>query len=615
MKNIWLLAFLILMSPLAFGHEGHGDHPAPITPVPVAPLPDQTPGGHEGHGAGGALLDGRYIGWIKFDSAKERIAVVTDIFQESPEDFTLDPSRNAIFKMSLGGYNTHEYYTETFKDIHSDFDNGTLTLDESNNDLLITAEVHALGATPIIVGQVFVRSSAVWGTLYLKYETDEPDARLRRTTSNDEPGGSGSDGEPGEPGEDEPGEQPETSPFIPLLEGQYVGLCNGGPAALQIQTVRGLKTRAQKDFDTYGLSAHYGIVARISGSGCGTVPEGFWCNNFNYAEASYNIYKGELVLKGQHSSDRCEIRQGEVKCRIQVQGGAKVCVLKKTGNIAGPRFFTRRFHLSPTANQTTKLPEAAPPKNAALTAALRGTFSGYIHNETNDTYQAIQLNVLPYSTTNNPHNLNQMAVATTSSVYLGQDASGSFTTQRFEPRSFYIRPGFSLSASKSDGFLSIPTIDDWQTGFIRGIWYSHNFGRVGTVELIKGPLPKADPSMAMVQNFAGQYRGGSPAPVKRWIELNFPAQPNLQEEHVITFDGSQQSIVGITAVQNIEKGTFDPYTGRFAWIYSHGGGETFISAYLSPSSDLRIYWPPSPGVFGVLMVDFGFETYKRLKLP
>ncbi len=567
---------------------------------------------------GGTLLDGRYTGWIKLDAAQERIALVVDIFQESPENFTIAPSRNAIFKLSLGGYNTHEYFTETFKDIHSDFDNGTLTLDEPNNDLLITAEVQALGSAPLLVGKVFIRSSAVWGTVYLKYETDEPEERSSSgAIPRDEEPGSGGGGAPGEPDAGQ-GVTPETAPFIPLLEGQYVGLCNGGTAALQIQTVRGLNTKSRTGKDRFGLGPHYGIVGRLSGISpdvCGTIPKGLWCNHFNYDEGSYNLYQGKLVLKGRRSTDACDIHQGEIKCRIQLQGGVGICTLKKTTlAVQAPRFFARAYHLSVTADQEAVLPEAAPPANADLTAALRGTFSGYLHNETNDTYQVFQLNVFPYSTTNNPHNLNQMTISTTSSAYFGGDVKGSYSTQRFEPRSFYLRPGFTLSGPSSDAFIAI---QQWQTGLIRGIWYSHNFGRVGTVELVKSALPAANSSMVMIKNFAGQFKGTAVvgSSVKRWIELLFPVQPNLADENVIEFEGSQQSLTGISAIQIIEKGSFDPYTGRMGWIYARGGAETFISAYLDPSDQLKIYWPPAPDVFGALMADFEFDTYKRIKLP
>lgn len=57
------------------------------------------------------LKHGRYVGWIELEEKKVRLAVVADIFLESPEDLTQFPRVNAAFRINLGGYNTHEYIT------------------------------------------------------------------------------------------------------------------------------------------------------------------------------------------------------------------------------------------------------------------------------------------------------------------------------------------------------------------------------------------------------------------------------------------------------------------------------------------------------------------------
>src|SRR5262249_23344710 len=150
------------------------------------------------------------------------------------------------------------------------------------------------------------------------------------------------------------------------------------------------------------------------------------------------------------------------------------------------RFHTRTVRPQPTTAQLQELPAPAPPRNAELAAALRGMFSGYLHNETNDTYQVFRLNVMPYSATENPHNPNQMNVSTTAIAHLDRGTGGAFTTQRFDARSFYLRPGFTLKGPNADSYLDVA---EWKQGLVRAVLYSHAFGRVGTVELLKGPLP------------------------------------------------------------------------------------------------------------------------------
>jgi hypothetical protein len=547
---------------------------------------------HAGHMAGGELKHGRYVGWIELEDAKERLALTADFFLESPEDFTQFPSLNALFKMSLGGYNTKEYVTEIFTDLRYDFDNGALTLDEPANDLVMTTEIHTMGSSTFIMGDVFIRSSAVSGKLYLKYDTDEP--------GDDEPGSD----EPGA-GDDEPGAEPE-APFVPLLEGQYEGLCGKERSVMQIQTVRGLKTLPQTEHESTGLTRYYGVVGRLGSRDslyCKGAPKNVSCMVRNYEGGSYNLFQGKLLLTGATQTDECTLKQGRLQCQVRLSSETVSCDLKKAPVIEKALFHGRTFRLSPTADQTKELPAAAPPKNAALTAAVKGVFTGYLHNETTNRYQLLRLHSTPFSFTDNPHNPNQMMVSTTASLYLGGDASGPFITQRYEPRSFYIRPGFTLSGKSTDSFLAIT---DWKQGYVRGVWYSHAFGRVGTFELVKGAVPALPQGTKALRAFTGEFEGGN-----RWFRLNFPAQPNDLTDHLIRFTGSYQPLVGITATKNISAGAFDPYTGMLGWVIEKEDRTTFASGLVGDDGNAQVYWPPAPSVFGAQMHDFALEAYKR----
>ncbi len=534
------------------------------------------------------LKEGRYVGWVKLTEANERIALVADIYRESPEELTQFPSRNALLKLTLGGYNTHEYLTLGYENIQYDFDNGDLTFDEPDKDLVITAKAQATETQSYLVGDVFVRSSAAWGTLYLKYDSSEPL----------------------EEGEVDPGAG-ETAPFIGVLEGQYEGTCAKNHAILQLQTVRGLKTKLQTILDKNGLGSEYGIAGRISGSApdvCGvTTGKGIYCTTRNYGGGSYNPWLGTITLQSLRATDSCTLRGGELRCQISLQGNVRQeCVMKKASAPKPARFFRRNFHLSPDAAQMAELPAPAAPKHAELAARLRGKFSGYLHNETNDTYHAVILNVIPYTASNNPHNPNQMMVSTTLSTYMGEGLSGPFTTQTFGSRSFYLRPGFTLSGEHSDAFVSI---SEWKQGFVRGVVYSHSFGRVGTVELSKGGLPPAS-GIRFVDSFPGTYSARS---AQRLVELNFPAQPDDMVGNVVKFTGTLQSAYGILATEHSDGGSFDPYTGKMAWLITRGDYSTYISGYLESPDVLKVYWPPAPDKFGVWMGDFVYEEFSRVK--
>lgn len=268
----------------------------------------------------------------------------------------------------------------------------------------------------------------------------------------------------------------------------------------------------------------------------------------------------------------------------------------------------------PSAEQIKELPEPSPPNNLSLASALRGTFSGYLHNETTDTYQVVRLNVLPYSSTDNPHNPNQMRIIATAAIHLGRGINGNFITQRYESRSFYVRPGFTLLGPRSDSYVNI---QEWKQGFIRGVWYSHAFGRVGTVQLVKSELTPISDGANVLRSFAGEFEGlvapnGQNKDV-RWLKLLFPSSADDLINNVIRFTGSYQSIVGVTGVKDIERGTFDPYTGALGWIMSNGEeAATFSSGNIGPDNNAKLYWPPVPEVFGAITNDYQLQSFDRI---
>ena len=140
-------------------------------------------------------------------------------------------TKNELDVLSKDHENKHEFITEKFEDLKYDFDNGVLTLDEPKNDLVLTTEVHKQGSATKIVGQVFVRSSAVSGSLELVQESDEPG-------DDDESGDQGGNGNHGEhrdregngSGHHKKNLKLRPVPFVPLLDGQYEGNCDGKAA-------------------------------------------------------------------------------------------------------------------------------------------------------------------------------------------------------------------------------------------------------------------------------------------------------------------------------------------------------------------------------------------------
>lgn len=531
------------------------------------------------------LKQGRYIGWIELEEKNERLAVVADVFLESPEDFTQFPRLNASFRLSLGGYNTHEYITETFHDLKYDFDHGNLTFDEEGNDLLMTTLVSRQGGRAKITGDVYVRSSAVGGKLELLEESDEPGEDF---VSADRPAAA----------------QP---PFAPLLEGQYEGVCNGRNAAFQIQTVRGLESEGNSK--SPGLERHYGIGGRLAYRDdilCGKLPAGLWCSRHHFKNGSFNFFTGQLTFESKQGAEKCTLKGSELICRIRVFTETVECRLKKPISSQPVRFYSRGFHLAPSKEQSTVLPDPEPPRNERLAQALKGRFFGYLHNEANNSYIPLRLDVIPFSSTENPHNPNQMNISATASFFLGRDFSGPFTTQRFDHRSFYQRPGFMLSGPSSDSHLNVIS---WKTGYISGTWISKAFGKVGTFQLVKGEAAPLPASAKAMRSFAGEFKGFI-ANIEQWVRFLFPTHPSRVKEQVIPFTGSYQSAVGNTPVRMIDGGAYDPFTGRLGWIISNDDAVTFGSGLIDENGDARLFWPPQP-IVGTVTRSLEFQKFQR----
>jgi hypothetical protein len=530
------------------------------------------------------LKHGRYIGWIDIEEKKERLAVVADFFLESPEDFTKFPRLNGVFRISLGGYDGHEYITETFHDLKYDFDHGGLTFDEEGNDLLMTTEVEAQGGRAKITGEVFIRSSAMNGRIELVEESDEPgDDFLEAAQFTASP-----------------------FPFASLLEGQYEGECSGKRAALQVQTVRGLEKEGNR---STGLERHYGISARLvykDDKLCGRLAADRWCVRQHFKSGAFNFYSGRLSLESKQGAEECTLKGSEMSCRIRVFTDTVDCRLRKPVIAQPARFYSRGFHLSPNREQSLALPNPEPPRNQQLAQALKGRFFGYLHNESNNTYIPVRLDVVPFSSTENPHNPNQMLVSATASFFLGRDFTGPYITQRFEPRSFYLRPGFMLSGPETDSSLSVGV---WKSGFVSGTWISKSFGKVGTFQLVKGeasPLPNAAKA---VQNFSGEFKSML-GKYEQWVRFLFPAHPNRVTGAAIPFTGSFQSIVGNTPVRYIEGGAFDPFTGRLGWRITNDEAESFGSGLIHESGEAFLFLPPQP-IFGTVTRTFEYQKFQR----
>ena len=565
------LLFMIFFSLDSWGqHDDHGS-PRPPTPVTAA-----------------ELKPGRYTGWLHLPGQKKKFATVADFYIESPENFKEFPKMIGVFKISLGGYNSTEYTTQTFKNIRPDYDNGGMTFDEHQNDLLMTATVVRQGSRSLLKAQVTVRSTGQRGNLELLEESDEPGDEV------------------------EPNDNSGTLGFQPTLDGEHVGQCNNKSAVLQIHTVRGLGLDVSTIL-TSGLHKNYGITARIGyrpDSLCGPMDTAEWCMRNHYQHVEYNYFTGQLILKGQAGNDTCVAHDTNITCKIRNFSQTDECRFSiKNRSLEQTGFFRRKFNLNASSEEMKVLPSTAPPRNLDLTQALAGDFSGYIHNETTDEYLPVMLSVTPFSSTDNPHNPNQMMVSTSLLMFLDGQLKSPFVVQRFDSRSFYLRPGFVLSQEDSDGFLQV---QDWRTGFIRGVWHSHSFGRVGTIQLKKGEFTQLPMNAKILKSPFHEFQKRDSGGNTQWIRFLAPDLSQKLGDSALDFLGSYQLIQGNTPVREIKTVKFDLYTGALGWRLSRNEVNTLGTARLNTQGNLEVFWPPIP-LQGVIGRSYKYLEFQKIQ--
>ncbi len=546
---------------------------------------------------GNQLPHGRYVGYMKIDGRDERLALQADFFLESPEDQTRFPQLEAIVKIGLGGYHTPEYISYVYKNIRTDFDRGTLIFDEPASDLVFNGKVESGEGYARIEGKIWMRSSAIGGKLVLDLVSDEPG--------------------------DEPERRPDPDlklPLAPLLDGQYEGKCDKQTAVFQVQTARALRTQevgegAKPMFD-------YEVVARLGyrnkpSAVAGAQP---WSAQGSFAGGSYDPFRGKFVFLGPSSTTiECVRSGGRLACTYRIPQTRVRCQFERLDNeIHKPATFPRRFHVTASDEQLKPLPLPGSVKDEALAELLDGHYHGFLHHESSDRYQSAALRVMASVSTENPHNPNKVFVSTTSVLHFGAPTEGHFVSHRYEPRSFYIRPGFALNAPGTDSFIMIT---DWSSGFIRGVWYSQAYGRVGTIEFVKGTVPTLASEARVMRSWRGDFAGsvvlGHIDPTKpgqkleRWFSVVMPNQPAERLSSTVSFVGSFQSLVGLTKIEAIERGAFDPYTGTIAWSFKFSEGLTIVSGNLSADGSLSMHWPPNPNVFPAQMSDYKSGVFRR----
>jgi hypothetical protein len=554
-----------------------------------------------------AMPIGSWIGWMKFDGQQAKYAVKLETLNYQPNELDHSPVFQMHFRIGLGGLTSPEYFSQFFEKVNYNFDTQSVTLDTAENDLILTGRVEKISSLTLFRGNVFSRSSAVSGSVVLKFLSDEPD---------DEPNLAAVDA-----ASDDPDNDP--APFAQTLSGQYEGLCGIERAIIQLETARGLGETPDSLFPGlagYTVSGRLGFdLPRECALPGIHIPSGRdWCTFESYASAQYNIANGFLTLNGGQHSQSCRLLDGQILCsgifRPVGSSTPTSCVFNRipSGVSAPARPFYRQFSVPTTADQRQALPEMLPPANTDLVAALDGMYSGYLHHEGNNLYQPMGLKVVASVSTENPHNLNMVYISGAAIFHFDSPTStqAPIWSQRFERKAFYINNGFVLDDHNSDTFIKI---DLWKKGMITGVLYSRQFGRVGTIQFVKSAMPAIDARAKFVANPLGSFLGPVPVGPREaswWLRVTPQIQTASLGQSTFSFQGQLGTNNGIVPRRPMEVGAYDFYTQATGFLIGSSDGPRMYSGHVFDWG-LSLFWLGAPR-FQVLIPGSHEELpYKR----
>lgn len=213
-----------------------------------------------------------------------------------------------------------------------------------------------------------------------------------------------------------------------------------------------------------------------------------------------------------------------------------------------------------------------------------GQYYGYLHHEGRDNYQLVALNVrsAPLTDPATGAARNGEFVLGVATLYFGDGDSNEFAAYRFKEVTLTDQK-FPLILD-GNGEVTMQ-IDSWQGSVIRGVWYGKSFGKVGTIELLKGSVPKLPEKTPSLPAIAGHYTGAE------W-EFELGVSSNLSEDaadfYPLKIYGWAKEKIRTAKRRTIQEGVYDLYTGAIALKIDDG---RMVIGRVT-NGGMELYWTP-----------------------
>jgi hypothetical protein len=492
---------------------------------------------------------GRYLGFVKVSSGAAKLPLVLDfiLVQSSKKTTTYE----AVSRINLGNHNSHEYVSSYFPNVKFDGTKNKLTFKTGNRYQIESVKVIEGSIKGVIVDTQFdFKGDFVVNRQininYSKLLLKDIYPKLKVQT---------------------------------VLAGSYKGTCENESVNMQIESFRGWQSR---NSDSGSLNG-YRTVGRVGKTDSLLCAGSHSCTKENYLSATYNIYSGDLQLKAPRITKTCKASTTALSC--------EKCSLNKFDdpNISGIyatkpyATFARKFKLDQTKSKKNR-------RYLGITvpSLVSGQYYGYVHHESNDTYQLIALNVKAKDSGSPKSPVRLQTVAT---LYFGEGDSAEFIAYKFDTKEFPKNNHYLVFNGPGESYFAV---SKWKKETVEGVWISKTRGRIGTVELQRDLVPILPKKYSNIKPISGSFEG------KNWIyEISAAADISESETDVFPlriYGWAKEKIPG-SRRRMIEGGSFDYFTGSLA--FGMDDGRTVVGKVSDSGMDL--FWPPKPR-YGLAMI-------------
>lgn len=383
---------------------------------------------------------------------------------------------------------------------------------------------------------------------------------------------------------------------VPNLEGEYIGSCGDKIAKLGLVTFKKIDGRPTQ----LSYLQQYDVQGQISykdGNICGD--RNRWCTIWSINGGSYDFIKGRLDLFSSQNNVSCEVNGNKISCDND-------CTFESTSH---SRFSTQLIPAA-DAKEVFSFNEAAEPMEG-LGTALSGSYRGLVFHEYSQNYQLIEADLA----------LDQIIEPEGSSLKMNLhsrliwgDGIGETTLPMFL-KDYKISPfkkeiNLYSPALASDIFMRI---EKMASDKIHGTLYSLSRGRIGPFILEKDisrieakSLRKK--SAPLMHSLKGEYESE-----EFDLSLSFYSSGNLFNMSnpflPLMPRGYLWDKGRVSLKKKFERGSFDFYTGKFAFIEKDSG--RFIHGEVGPSGGIKLNIFSNG--FSTLTRDYSRQNFKKLK--